>query len=336
MNFAFRLSMKLQRSLILSLGGVLVVACVGRLLLSAESPPTPEELRQIRKTPERRQFQRRLRRIPQARPEQRRRPAKGRRRSCGGYPLLANAGAGDEVDGFRQQVIDLHQANWRLLWAAAETYLYGEHYGFLIAGKFYRGNRHGGGPFVYTVVRDRIEALQLMQRAMPLLKTESDAPAKADFYLSFAKMLLTDGNDDTTYRWHGRYCGGIWEPSAVNYGNAWRLQVLTNLKELPEYEPGWNYGGQTRGPRSTPTTGRFSTRLPKRWEDAANDGQRGAGHWPRLWKCRLPRKTRPNWNWPTFSTASSASRPWPSTDSSEAARRSTESRKRPARSPSKR
>ncbi len=266
--------MKLQRSLILSLGGVLVVACVGRLLLSAESPPTPEERAKFEKLQKDGNFKDAydgFRKLALSKDDD---PLKVGDDLAAGILCLPMLARVDEVDGFRQQVIDLHQANWRLLWAAAETYLYGEHYGFLIAGKFYRGNRHGGGPFVYTVARDRIEALQLMQRAMPLLKTESDAPAKADFYLSFAKMLLTDGNDDTTYRWHGRYWRGIWEPGAVNYGNAWRLQVLTNLKELPEYEPGWNYGGQTRGAPVDADDRPIFYSTPKRWEDAANDGQR--------------------------------------------------------------
>ena len=263
--------MKLQRSLILSLGGVLVIACVGRLLLSAESAPTPEKRAKFEKLQKDGNFKDAydgFRKLALSKDDD---PLKVGDDLAAGIRCLPMLARGDEVDEFRQQVIDLHQANWRLLWAAAETYLHGEHYGFLIAGKFYRGNRHGGGPFVYALARDRIEALQLMQRAMPLLKTESDGPAKADFYLSLAQMLLSDGND-AMYGWGGRYRGGISGQGAVNYGNAWRLQVLTNLNELPDYEPGWNYGGQPRGAPVDADEQPIFYSTPKRWEDATNDG----------------------------------------------------------------
>ena len=79
---------------------------------------------------------------------------------------LVSLGRSDEIDDFRQSVIDVHKANWRLLWAAADSILYGEHYGYLVAGKFYRGNKRGGGAFVYVAERDRVRALQWMEQAM--------------------------------------------------------------------------------------------------------------------------------------------------------------------------
>src|SRR5437899_810130 len=57
---------------------------------------------------------------------------------------LQRLGRVDEQDDFREQVIELHKSNWRLLHAAAETYLNSPfHYGFKVAGKFYRGNKRG-------------------------------------------------------------------------------------------------------------------------------------------------------------------------------------------------
>ncbi|HKD35344.1 MAG TPA: alpha-2-macroglobulin, partial [Pirellulales bacterium] len=159
----------------------------------------------------------------------------------------------DEADDFREKVIEVHKSNWRLLHAAADSLIDTPfHFGFRVAGKFYRGNKRGGGEFVSSQERDRTRALQLMQDAIPVLNRDNDGNAKGDFYLDFARMLLN-------YR---------------GYGEAWRLQVLTNLAELPDYEPGYYYGAQTRGaPVDADGKPIFYT-APKRWEDATSDGQR--------------------------------------------------------------
>ena len=81
---------------------------------------------------------------------------------------LQRLGRSDEIDDFREGVIDVHKQNWRLLETAAQTYVNGEHYGFIVAGKFYRGNQRGGGRYVNAIQRDRVRALQLMQQALPL------------------------------------------------------------------------------------------------------------------------------------------------------------------------
>ena len=49
----------------------------------------------------------------------------------------------DEIDDFVEKVITAHAGNWRLLETAAQTYQDINHQGFIVAGKFYRGGRHG-------------------------------------------------------------------------------------------------------------------------------------------------------------------------------------------------
>jgi len=92
---------------------------------------------------------------------------------------LQQLGRDDEMDDFREAVIDVHKGNWRLLDAAARNYQQGQHYGYIIAGKFSRGWRRGGGRYVNAFQRDRARALQLMQQALPLVKDEKDASAVA-------------------------------------------------------------------------------------------------------------------------------------------------------------
>ena len=63
-----------------------------------------------------------------------------------------------------------------------------QHHGFIVAGKFERGNHRGGGQVVNAVERDRVRALQLMVQAMPLARQDDDQRAKwATFLLSLAE-----------------------------------------------------------------------------------------------------------------------------------------------------
>ncbi len=155
-------------------------------------------------------------------------PAKVSDDLTSGITCLRSLGRSDELDGFREAAIAAHGGNWRLLQSAAQTYLTGENYGFIVAGKFYRGNHRGNdGKQVMTIERDRIRAMQLMQQAMPLLANEADKGAAGQFYFNFAEIVLDN-----------------------RFGNgAWRLQYLSDLSKLPDYEEGYRYygGNNNRG-----------------------------------------------------------------------------------------
>ena len=83
-----------------------------------------------------------------------------------------------------------------------------------------------------------------MVQAMPLgMKDENHAEVGA-YLQSLAGMLLNNRG----------------------YGESWRLQYLTDLKVLPDYEQGWGweYGGRQRpARRSTPTAIRSSITCPR-------------------------------------------------------------------------
>src|SRR5580693_9098300 len=58
---------------------------------------------------------------------------------------LQRLGRVDEIDDFREKVISAQAHNWRLLQTAAQSYLFGNvNHGYIVAGKFYRGNHRGG------------------------------------------------------------------------------------------------------------------------------------------------------------------------------------------------
>jgi uncharacterized protein YfaS (alpha-2-macroglobulin family) len=187
---------------------------------------------------------------------------------------LQNLGRSDEIDKFRESVIATHPKNWRLLQSAALTFLHGEHYGFVIGGEFNRGGHRGGGKMVSSLERDRVRSMQLMVRAMDAVANEPDKRAAGQFYLDFSDMVL-----------HG-----------VDGSQAFRLQDLTDLAQLPDYEenphamyggrryyrgydPYGGYGGHGYGmsrggaPVNEDGSPVFHT-IPKTWADSKSDGQR--------------------------------------------------------------
>ena len=162
-----------------------------------------------------------------------------------------------------------------------------EWYGYIVAGKFYRGYKRGGGKWVNTVHRDRVRALQLMQQAMPLSAKDANKADAASFYLDFGRLLL-----------NGTRCH-----------EAWRLQYLTDLTKLPDYEDGYWYGGDSRGAPVDDKGEPVYHHVPKSYEAAASDGERW--RWLLLQADRtrrLARPTRSTWPSPPSSAASSACR----------------------------
>ena len=178
---------------------------------------------------------------------------------------LNRLGRDDEIDAFREKAIAAHATHWRLLFAAAQSYCEGNQYGFLIAGEFKRGNHRGGGKMVNATERDRVRALQLMQQAAGLLANEPNRKDVGEFYWQLANMLHSGGE-------------------------SWKLQALTDLSTLPDYEEGYggyyrrggrggysNYGynsGSTRGAPVLRDGTPVYYALPANWAAARNDGER--------------------------------------------------------------
>jgi uncharacterized protein YfaS (alpha-2-macroglobulin family) len=166
---------------------------------------------------------------------------------------LQRLGRVDEVDAFREAVIEAHKSNWRLLSTAARSLTDGEHFGFIVAGKFHRGHGRGQGRYVSAMQRDRARALQLLDQALKLTAKENDKDALSQYYLQFANALLQGG--------------GFHEP--------WRLQYLTDLSQLPDYDEG--YFGPRYATSGAPVDDKGNPvlhHLPKSYETATSDGQR--------------------------------------------------------------
>ncbi len=170
------------------------------------------------------------------------------------WQCLRNLNRLSELDAFREEVIDKHFDNWRLLRAAAGSTSQNNHWGYMVAGEFHRGQHRGGGRYVNAIQRDRVRALQLMNRALELTTAEPARHEVAGFYLEYARIII-------------QYSG---------YHQAWRLQYLTDLSALPDYEPGhgYDYGRSNQG-APVDTAGRpVFHNIPASFESAKSDGER--------------------------------------------------------------
>jgi alpha-2-macroglobulin len=172
----------------------------------------------------------------------------------------------NELDGLREQLLDRHPNKWRLRQSIARSYLENEHYGFLVAGEFIRGNARGGGEWADASEYDRSRALQILIESIPLAEnSKSTADELADFYLLIGQGVELNRTD----------------------GENWRLQALTDLNQLPEIEANqeWGFpgrGGMGRGWGGSPSRGApvdeegnpIFYEIGVSWEESANDGQR--------------------------------------------------------------
>ena len=146
-----------------------------------------------------------------------------------GIDCLRKLGRVAEVDSFREAVIEVHQKNWRLLQTAAKSYVSPmvEHWGYIVAGKFYRGQRKARRTTSTSCRAIGFEPCNSCSKALEQTKVEAkENPAVAQFCLDFANMLLNGG--------------GQHEP--------WRLQYLTDLTKLPDYDEGYYYHTRRRRP----------------------------------------------------------------------------------------
>lgn len=157
-----------------------------------------------------------------------------------------------EVDALLSQTVEAHGQNWRLLDAAARTYLHIDHHGSIIAGEFERGGRRGGGRVVNSIDRDRVRALQLWRQAMALAADDAARDEVARLHLSLADGLLFERS----------------------HGGSWRLQELTDLKELPAFEEGYRYGSTNLGAPVDAEGQPIYYDVPDSFDEATNDGQR--------------------------------------------------------------
>jgi hypothetical protein len=167
----------------------------------------------------------------------------------------------NEFDALAEELVQLHPQKWELIKTIAQSYL-AQNYGFIVAGKFERGNMRGGNngaKYVDSTQRDRVRALQLMQQSLDHFQGTPE---------EHAALLLEYANVVQFNR---------------SYNLAWRLQELTDTTKLPDYDEAQQFGWRGRGRGGASATkgapvdeagNPLLYKIPASWKDAANDGER--------------------------------------------------------------
>jgi len=166
---------------------------------------------------------------------------------------LKKARLENEFDSLFTAVAEKYGKNPSMAVALAKSKMRVSDYGYIIAGKFVRGYHRGGGDRVSCRERDRVEALRLL---FDIPKSGRDEI----FYETLSDVIM----------WGRRY------------NQEWKLQYLTDLNKLPDYEKqnysyGYNAYGAPVGADGKPVF----YHVPASLKDAANDGER--------WRCALQR-----------------------------------------------
>lgn len=168
---------------------------------------------------------------------------------------LRRLNRGSATDTLRDRATTAHADDWRLLLAAARDIMGDQHHGFKIAGAFKRGHHRGGGDYMACFERDRVQALQWLQQAMPLIEQDTTRAASdaSTFYLFLAETLMA------------RRSGNM----------AWRLQTRTDIETLPPRESGhWARRRPTQGAPVDHDGTVVLYKIPTSFTAAINDGER--------------------------------------------------------------
>ncbi|MHC4873247.1 MAG: alpha-2-macroglobulin family protein, partial [Planctomycetota bacterium] len=158
-----------------------------------------------------------------------------------------------ETDKLFEDFIKFYKDDWKMTFEAAKYYQNIQHYGYIIAGEFKRGQHRGGGQYANSNERDRVMMLQLLDKAVKLSVKAKDKRQVASMYIHYARALQ--------YNRYGR--------------GSWRLQYLTDLNELPDYEKGgYHYGNSASGTPLDKDGKPVFHKLPPSYDEAATDGER--------------------------------------------------------------
>jgi alpha-2-macroglobulin len=140
---------------------------------------------------------------------------------------------------------------WRLWHRAAQLNAQLPYWGMIIDGAFQRGQNRNQGRWVSVQERDHVRRLQMHEKAMVNLPADAKADDRATVLISFMQELNPGQN---------------W--------NVWRLQVLTDITQLPGIEDQTGLNQPASGWPVDADGNPVWFRVPASWEKAANDGER--------------------------------------------------------------
>lgn len=177
--------------------------------------------------------------------------------------VLMKLQAANEWEETIEAAVKAHSKNAAMLLAAAAWFQRLPHGGSVVENKFERGSQRDQGRQVQTTLRDRVRALQLLESAMRAARGGDDQgtlPSILHQWIEALSVPLSGG-----YRW-GRNAGLSHQ--------AWRLQHLTALSQLPDYDDQSGLDAPATGLPADPKGNPVFFKAPASWEVAASDGER--------------------------------------------------------------
>lgn len=182
---------------------------------------------------------------------------------------LSQLGEINQFDEFVDSVAQRYADQWRILAQAGASYNRVEKTGYIIGGEFQRGYHRGGGHYVNTHQRDRIRALQLYRQAWLLLEQGlSSEPG-------VSQQNNSQQASNNTINGHLynllQATASVINPS--NSGQSWRLQILSDLEALPDYQDGY-YRQNHLGAPVDANGDIVLFEIPSSFDAAQNDGER--------------------------------------------------------------
>jgi len=153
----------------------------------------------------------------------------------------------NSVDLLVEEMLVFQEGNFYIYGAAASYFQKVSKHGSIIDSEFIRNNYSGRR--VSSVERDRIRVLQLYQKGLELLKSPDIPKSIASLYCQkFSQALIGQG--------------------------AFRLQTLTDLSTLPDYEDYNYYYNRVKGAPTTPEGAPVFYSMPASYTEAKSDGER--------------------------------------------------------------
>jgi len=164
---------------------------------------------------------------------------------------LNRLGRTSEFDELIESAIDVRADNWRFLRSASQSYRSINHVGFVVDGKFERGNNRRRGRFSNSYERDRVRSLQLLDQARELCEDEPPAE-RGQLLYEYATAIQ----------------------SGLGSLNSWRLQIKTDLSLLPDLEENYWRGYRNEGAPVDADGNPVVHRIPLTFDAAESDGER--------------------------------------------------------------
>ncbi|MBA4030225.1 MAG: hypothetical protein C0478_04935, partial [Planctomyces sp.] len=158
-----------------------------------------------------------------------------------------------ETDALLEKTIAVHSKKFEVLSSAGGIYLSLPSNGQVVGGVYSRGNSDGQGRAVWTSDRDRVRALQLLKEALRLVPDNQPA-VKVSVLRVLRQALMTNRSDR----------------------QAWQLQRLTDLSQLPDFDETPPWWGRNQG-SDAPVTAEGEPlyySIPASWDATKSDGER--------------------------------------------------------------